>query len=204
MFDTKNIIAFRVCSSLGSRCRRCAHRCDRTHPLSSLMMRVQRHTSRAKVRSAYLQKTHNCNRYAEEQSPGRSGQVLVHTDAANKEDAEVEVVLVEHPHSRAKRQPQFPEQMAQMVVEEERQGQGQVREEHRAAGPAPQGGGRAGWGEARGAGRMTAWRRARSPVPWLQNASSGGWMVTAAEVQLVYNAHLELVLQCNIKDKNCP
>lgn len=73
------------------------------------------------------------------------GQVPVHTDAGDKEDAEVEVVVVCHPHDPAERQPQLPVQMVQMVVDEERQGQqprgvsqGQVAKEHRAAGPAPQ------------------------------------------------------------------
>lgn len=73
------------------------------------------------------------------------GEVAVHTDTADKEDAEVEVVMVKHPHSPAERQPQAPIQPVQMVVDEQRQGkqpggvnQGQVEEEHRAAGPTPQ------------------------------------------------------------------
>lgn len=71
------------------------------------------------------------------------GQVPVHANARDKEDAEVEVVVVEHPHSHAERLPQLPVQPVQVVVDEVRQGQqprgvsqGQVEEEHRAAGPA--------------------------------------------------------------------
>lgn len=73
------------------------------------------------------------------------GQVPIHADAGDEKDAEVEVVVVERPDSRAERQPKPPVQPVQVVVDEERQGQqprgvsqGQVEEEHRAAGPAPQ------------------------------------------------------------------
>lgn len=48
------------------------------------------------------------------------GEVSVHTDAGDEEDAEVEVVVVEHPHSRAEWQPQAPVQLVQVVVDEER------------------------------------------------------------------------------------
>lgn len=51
------------------------------------------------------------------------GQVTVHTDAGDEEDAEVKVVVVKHSHTSADRPPQLPVQMVQVVGDEERQSQ---------------------------------------------------------------------------------
>lgn len=135
--------------------------------LSGLTQHYVQGTDGAVAPRASLDHTHGGNRYAEEHGghPHRhaqqaglppaqqhqgaqgvhDGQVPVHTDAGDEEDAQVEVVVVEHPHARAEAQPQLPVQVVQVVVDEEGQdhqpggvSQGQVEEEHRAAGPAPQ------------------------------------------------------------------
>lgn len=94
---------------------------------------------------AGLDLSHGDNRYAEQQSSSphhhtqqvslppaqqhhgaqrvHDGQVSVHTDAGDEEDAEVEVVVVEQPHSHAERPPQLPVELVQVVVDEVRQGQ---------------------------------------------------------------------------------
>lgn len=71
-----------------------------------------------------------------------NGEVPVHTDGGNKEDAEVEVVMIEQPHGLAQGQTQAPVQLVQMVLYEDRQGQQpgsvsqrQVEEEDGAARP---------------------------------------------------------------------